>query len=83
MRVQRVDQLVDADGRVIAVQQVEVDGPAEALHAVAQVGLDVRRRDPRAAGLRMRALGHDYDLFPHPGAVAEPAPDQALGLAVL
>ena len=83
VRVQRVDQLADLDGWVVAVEQVEIDRTAEPPDALAQIARDVRRRDADAVAVRMRALGHEHDLLAHAGTIAEPLPEQSLGVAAL
>ena len=72
MRVERVDQRAHVGGRVVAVEQVEVDRAAEA-------PMLSRRSLAMSAGvtrgtvaLRMRALGDEHDPLAHAGAVAEP-----------
>ena len=74
VRVERVDQRADVGRRVVAVEQVDVDRAAEPPDAVAQVARDVRRRDPDAVAVRMRALGHDHEPLAHAGPVAQPLP---------
>jgi hypothetical protein len=83
VRVQRVDELRHRDGRVVAVQEVDVDRAAEAFHAVPQVGRDVLGRDARAVAVGMRALGHERDPLAHAGPVTQPPPEEPLGVAVL
>ena len=80
-RVQRLDNRADRLGRVVAMEQVEVEVvDFEARQAVVNVGLDIEGRDPPAVLAVVRAFAEDDDFVAHAAAV-DPLADGALIVA--